>query len=193
MPRSVSFARTHLTSQQFRLAAGGDVHPPPQQGLPARCVLRRRLLLRAPRHAERRARPETFEGAVRPASAQSWRRTALRRARSLSAALDEEKRSRCRCSSISANANAGKRALVREVSMPRSLHTPTPKGESAMKAHPPLRWRSRGRPTHACRRTPMKREKPDRPGDLVASGQDNAFGAPMSRLLRRVDADQDKM
>jgi hypothetical protein len=59
-------------------------------------------------------------------------------AHSLSAALDEEKRNLRRSASLSAN--AGKRALVREVSMSRPLRAPMPKGEPAMKSNaPPLR------------------------------------------------------
>jgi hypothetical protein len=60
---------------------------------------------------------------------------ALSHPRSLCAALDEEERSLRRSASLSVIANAGKRALVREVSMSHSLLAPTPKGEPAMKVN----------------------------------------------------------
>jgi hypothetical protein len=62
---------------------------------------------------------------------------ALSRARSLSAALDEEGRILRRFASLSVSANAGKCALVCEVTMSRSLRAPTPKSDPAMKANAP--------------------------------------------------------
>jgi hypothetical protein len=77
-------------------------------------------------------------------------------AHSLSAALDEEERSLRRSASL--GANAGKRALVREVSMSRPLRPTTPKGELAMKANaPPLRWRSCVRPKERASRSSRAR------------------------------------
>jgi hypothetical protein len=62
---------------------------------------------------------------------------ALSHPRSLSAAPDEEERNLRRSASHTVSASAGKRALVRKVSMSRSLRAPTPKGELAIKANAP--------------------------------------------------------
>jgi hypothetical protein len=109
---------------------------------------------------------------------------ALSPARSLFAALDEEKRSLRWCSSISASANAGTRAP------PRGQHVAlVARADAQGRA-----WHEGARPRRCggeaeggqvllVEGTPMNREKSGRPGDSLASGQDNACGTPKSSLL----------
>jgi hypothetical protein len=107
----------------------------------------------------------------------------LSRTRSLSAALDAEQRSLRRSASISAN--VGKRPLVREVSMSRTLRAHTPKVDVAITAHSQAAEKSR--PVRdgvmLVESTPVKREKnrTDLPSRR-SSGHD-IFGSLSSGLL----------
>jgi hypothetical protein len=114
----------------------------------------------------------------------------LSRLCSLSGVLDEEKRSLRRCSSVSASANTGKRALVCEVSMSRSLHAPTLKGEPPINVHAPAAVVRNSRATKGgggvtlVEGTPVKQEK--RRTDLPTRrsfGQGVACGTSMNGLL----------
>jgi hypothetical protein len=108
--------------------------------------------------------------------------------RSLSAALEEEDHSLRRSASLSAIANVGKRTLVREVSMPRSLRTlcqerARDEGQRPAVVVEKLRVAKGGGVT-LVEGAPVKWKKsradmPTRP----CSGQGDAFGASVSSLF----------